>query len=572
MKWPQIPESLAGLDSKALRALADSINEARKTNLALVKTVEDRAEYNAFKDRERDLRELAVDEAAKEAQEAADAQAETDRLAAEAAETAAAEAAAAEAAAAGTPDPDAPPDPAVPPEDPDGEIADAAAKAARVTTATGLATQETTVATNDQPAAYPWRVGKALMSGAEAASGTVKQFKDSHELGMAIIDRGSSIQEGAAEKFYIASLPTTRPLTFLSEENPLVNLSLFDSPTEIQAAMCPPLEPLYDLACDNVVRRPVQAGLPQFGRRANRGGFKVLPSPSLFDITGGYGQWTSAMDSDPNEIKDACATVTCSSPTDFEWYGIYRCLTVKNMVWMTFPELVNAYLNRLQARAARYAEVLLLEAMANGSDTIEVDRRYGYDASISVVRTVLNYLALYQEIERWDAGEMDAWMPRWFKYGLKMGMASMNRTDGGRNRVPSDAEVDALFTDAGFNPHWYIDRPSWATPIPNLQTAGDLNFLPSSVEILVHKRGKYALMDQGNLQVGVTGDNRYRLSDDLRKNQFTFFYESFEGVIDTDSCPAHLLQLKGLCYSGHQIANQLISCEGGRLDSGGLAS
>jgi hypothetical protein len=303
-----------------------------------------------------------------------------------------------------------------------------------------------------------------------------------------------------------------------------------------------------------------------------RGGFKVLPSPSLFDITGGFGQWTSDDDSDPEAIKSACQTVTCSTPTDYEWYGIYRCLTVKNMVYMTFPELVNAFLNRLQARAARYAEILLLEAMNNGSDTIEVDRRYGYGASTSVVRTILNYLALYQEIERWDAGTMDAWMPRWLRYGIKMDMASMNRSDGGKNRVPSDAEVDALFRDAGFEPHWYIDRPSWATAIPNLQTAGDLNYLPNSVEILVHKRGKFALMDRGELTIGVTGNNMYRLEDDLRKNQFTFFYESFEGLIDTDSCPAHVLQLRGLCYTGHQIADQLIACEGGRVDSGGAAS
>jgi hypothetical protein len=562
MNWPQIPETLKGLDSKALRALADSINEARSENLSKVTSPEEQAEYAAMTAKERAIRELAVDAHSKEVADAAQAAAD------------AAAAAAVEAAAAGPDDGDdaggdEPDDGNDTSAGEDGDDTEASTKSPVTTlsTSTGVSTTERVETAAPSVSAYPWVYGPDSPEGKRG-----KPFTDHNELAMQVLALGEAIDAGSDRKHVVATLPTTRPLTELSLDNPLINLAKFDSPQEITAAMCPPLQPLYDLACDNVVRRPVQAGLPQFGIPAMRGGFKVLPSPSLFDITGGFGQWTSDDDSDPEAIKSACQTVTCSTPTDYEWYGIYRCLTVKNMVYMTFPELVNAFLNRLQARAARYAEILLLEAMNNGSDTIEVDRRYGYGASTSVVRTILNYLALYQEIERWDAGTMDAWMPRWLRYGIKMDMASMNRSDGGKNRVPSDAEVDALFRDAGFEPHWYIDRPSWATAIPNLQTAGDLNYLPNSVEILVHKRGKFALMDRGELTIGVTGNNMYRLEDDLRKNQFTFFYESFEGLIDTDSCPAHVLQLRGLCYTGHQIADQLIACEGGRVDSGGAAS
>ena len=107
-----------------------------------------------------------------------------------------------------------------------------------------------------------------------------------------------------------------------------------------------------------------------------------------------------------------------------------------------------------------------------------------------------------------------------------------------------------------------MDRPSWATPIPDLATSGDLNFFPSSVEILLHRRGKFALMDRGDLTIGVSPNNIYRLGDDLRRNQFTFFFESFEGIIDTDSCPAHILQIPDLCYNGAQIADVAIACEG----------
>ena len=38
--------------------------------------------------------------------------------------------------------------------------------------------------------------------------------------------------------------------------------------------------------------------------------------------------------------------------------------------------------------------------------------------------------------------------------------------------------------DIGVEPHWYMDRPSWATPISPLAVNGDLTHFPSQVEIL----------------------------------------------------------------------------------------
>jgi hypothetical protein len=68
-------------------------------------------------------------------------------------------------------------------------------------------------------------------------------------------------------------------------------------------------------------------------------------------------------------------------------------------------------------------------------------------------------------------------------------------------------------------------------------------------------------MDKGELNLGL-GGNPLRIEDDVRRNQATFFFESFEGLIDTDSCPAHLITVPGLCYNGQQIADTVILCEG----------
>lgn len=344
-------------------------------------------------------------------------------------------------------------------------------------------------------------------------------------------------------------------------------------PEELTAAMCAPLTPLYDLACANVTRRPVASGLPNFRLRADRGGFTVYPSPSLSDITTGYGQWTSSMDWDPDAIKE-CQTIQCAESVPYEIYAVWRCLTVQNLVALTFRELVDAYLNRLQAAWARFAETLLLEAMGNESTPIDAQATLysAFGANVSLIRVLLTYLGHYQEIERWDSTVMDAWMPRWLLYALKMDEASRTRTDGNMQRVPSDDAINTTFRNAGVEPHWYMDRPSWATPLNPLATAGDLNFFPSSVEILIHKRGKFAYMDRGELNIGIAPAARSgtQIEEDLRRNRHTFFFESFEGVINTDSCPAHLITVPGLCYNGVQGAFNPVACEG--YDQDGIGS
>ena len=86
--------------------------------------------------------------------------------------------------------------------------------------------------------------------------------------------------------------------------------------------------------------------------------------------------------------------------------------------------------------------------------------------------------------------------------------------------------------------------------------------LPSEATVLIAPRGKYALMDGGQLDIGVTGNNIYRDNVSNSRNEFTFFFENFEGVVDTTSCPARRLVFPSLCYNGAQIADVTINCLG----------
>jgi hypothetical protein len=199
--------------------------------------------------------------------------------------------------------------------------------------------------------------------------------------------------------------------------NMLTNLALFEKSQEMVAAMCAPAIPTYNLGCANTARRPARGSLAAF-QPAQRGKVTVYPSPTLEDITTGVGLWTEADDANSSAVKSACATIECATPVEYVIYGIYRCITIKNLLQMTFPELVEAYLNRLSAAWARLAEVTLLNAMGTAADSVDVTGT-GWGGTVSILRGVLQYLNAYQELQRWDVGQLDGWAHRGLLNAIK---------------------------------------------------------------------------------------------------------------------------------------------------------
>ncbi len=336
-------------------------------------------------------------------------------------------------------------------------------------------------------------------------------------------------------------------------------MAKFDRSAELTAAFCAPATPHYGISCMNVVRRPTFNSLP--GWEAPRMKVSIMPSPTLSDIgADGHGQWLDTDDDDPLARKTP-ATITCGSPTEYKMYGVWRALTVKNLMALSYPELVEAWLNRLHAAQSRMAEILLLDAM--GAEATDVNgRALGYGGALSICSQVLNYLALYQETQRWDiTGPMEAWAHRIVLAGMKMDIMRRRRTDG-KVTIPSDAEVEGMFRDVGINIHWFIDTPTWAVAVPTVATGGTLNLLPQSVQILIAPPGKFALMTKPELSIGVTGNRIYRDNESNASNTYTFFTETFEGVVNTNTCPAHILDIP-VCWNGVQIDDIVINCQGG---------
>lgn len=377
------------------------------------------------------------------------------------------------------------------------------------------------------------------------------------ELAEAAVSKAGTIDAATTDRYKLASIKARYPKDRVLGEDMFANLQKFENTAELTAAFCAPATPYYNLACMNTVRRPVFNSLPGF--QAPRGRVSIMSSPSLSDIDSGYGQWEDTDDDDANARK-TCSTVECGSPTTFKIYGVWRCLTVKNLMAMTYPELVEAWLNRLQAAHSRLAEQLLLDAMGTRATELNA-QRLGYGASVSITSTILNYITLYQETQRWDVTDnLEGWAHRYVLNGIKIDLMRRRRTDG-QLSVPSTEQVNAMFREVGVDMHWFIDTPTWGEPIASVGSS-NLNLIPQAVQILLAPKGKFALMDRGELSIGVTGNHIYRDNTSNERNQFTIFYENFEGVVDTTSCPAHILDIP-VCWNGAQIDDIVINCQGG---------
>lgn len=322
---------------------------------------------------------------------------------------------------------------------------------------------------------------------------------------------------------------------------------------ELTAAFCAPPTPSYEIGCRLTDRRPVFNSMATYA--APRGTVTIYPSPTLDDITTGYGIWDKDDDADPEAVKEACQTISCADSEQFWMYGIYRCLTVKNILQMTFPELVEAYLNRLAAAQARMAERQLLNTMGARATSVQAPP-WDYDGAVNIVTGLLHVLTLHQDSTRWDTlgDEMQGWAPRWIRQAMRITLARRRNTNGSGVTLPSEDYIDGLFRDVGIDMTWFIDTPTWAPTIPPVQAAGDLRKLPETSPFLIAPRGKLRLIDRGNLNIGVAPGNLYRDNESNSHNEFTFFFESFEGLVDTDTCPMYLLDIP-TCWNGVQVAD-----------------
>lgn len=419
------------------------------------------------------------------------------------------------------------------------------------------------VAPDTPPAPETAKAPRPRLTAASGVNGFAagEEFENSVDLGRALLKRFEDIKGGGTEKIAVANLKANFTEQMTLGSDPAENLEKFGgidptAPEAVAASLaCTPREPLYDVGFDSSTARPLLASLPR--RRAPRGGYTVYPSPVLADVADaagsgdGTGVWTETEDDDVNAVKNACAVITCSSPVQYDIYGVYRCLTVRNLLQMTFPELVEAYLNKLTALWARLAEVTLADAMlADGNLTAITETAASFSANQNLIDIITRVLTVYREQERYGDAVLDVWMHRWVRDSLKVDAGLMTKYDSTlSSRVASDADINRFFADLGVRPHFLYDTPTGWTGIA-AQGAGALQAWPTTVEMIVAPAGNYQHLDQGTLQLGVT--NRVPWDkDDMERNQFTMFWESYEGLLAMGA-PTYSVTISGLDPNGQQ--------------------
>lgn len=368
----------------------------------------------------------------------------------------------------------------------------------------------------------------------------------------------------SGEKFVVArvlgNIPEDRRLVgnYAADIETFGGLDFLDA--DLQAAICAPREPIYDLSFGSSVARPVAASLASYG--APRGGVSVYPTPRLSDITEGTGIWTRDDDANDAATKADCQTIPCGSVENYDIYGIYRCMTVTNMAAMTYPELVAEFLNRLQATQAQLAERTLLNAMKDDVNTMAVHSDgINVGASIALLETLLRTIQSYKEMERYDDNvRFDLWAPRHLRTMLVVDQLRRKRTDNVSlsDIVSASSDVAAAFTSAGVNPTWTLEGASGWPSLGSLSEGAAIPEWPTTAKMLLTPTGNFRRLDGGELNLGV-GGNTVRDTTSLSKNNFTMFWESFEGLVAFGARSLHL-NLVDICPGGQQVADVTIDC------------
>jgi hypothetical protein len=381
-------------------------------------------------------------------------------------------------------------------------------------------------------------------------------------LAAAMTERADVLRRGASEPKVVATLMGAYDeLHTLSGNAAEDVLKLSDLDEEITAALCAPFTPYYEIGGQSSTVRPISNALAQFA--APRGGVSIYPTPRLADIVDGLGVWTSENDADDNALKEIPAEISCGTPAEFKIYGVYRSLKVKDMLALTFPELIAAYQNRLFAKWSQLAERRLLDAMYSEADALYLLNTPGNPIGHNAVGTwlggMLRTLQIFKELERYDDQPFDAFVHESVNTILTEDQLNGYATGTGS---PMIADVNAVLRDRGINVHYSKDRSTNALlerPLPAPINGGRISEFSSQVDVILTPRGNFRKLDRGMLNLGTAG-NVLRDTTTVRRNEFVMFQEGWEGLVNLGAQVWHLRF--NLCASGNQPPRQtnLIDC------------
>jgi hypothetical protein len=319
----------------------------------------------------------------------------------------------------------------------------------------------------------------------------------------------------------------------------------------IAAGWCAPRTPLYDIPGIGSTDTPVADSLPSFG--VDRGGIIWTEPPSLAGVIASMGansfvRWiptnsagtisvTGVVGSTATNPVDTkpCIDITCGVERSADLIALPLCLCFDLLSSRANPEFVRAATDLVQVAQARFKEQWLLASMFSAPGVVSTPGTGTYgtpDVAVGVARDFLVQARLVASQFRWRNRlsanqQVRLYAPAWMRDAIASDL--MLQAPGDDTMGTSYAEVDGYLDDANIDAVWYIDdMPVMAAA--TAPTTAATNFdsylgYAASAEWLITAPGVFTRLDGGSVDLGVV-----RTKDDIQKNKFCEFAETFESV------------------------------------------
>lgn len=341
---------------------------------------------------------------------------------------------------------------------------------------------------------------------------------------------GFQDRQAVASMDYSHLFPAERRLGENVGSNMALLDAIFGDPTRIDenivasGGLCAPYTNFYDVVSYGSSARPVRDALVSFN--ASRGGVNVPGGISIADITDGVGVVTAAQDAAGGTTgTKTCLAISCPSYTPTAIEAIYACIEFGNLNSRAWPELVERFMNELDAQHARVAETELLDGIASASTS--TTRALQYSGTSTILAGVLQAVAAYRQRLRMDrAVPFDLLLPDFLPELLLNDL--INRNFQSLEIRSANAITGLIESVTGTTVSYYMDAPTNAAAtgwFDSSQTAAALDSWPTHIFGYLFPRGTFIHLDMGELNLGLVRDSTLN-----ETNDYQMFRETFENV------------------------------------------
>jgi hypothetical protein len=308
------------------------------------------------------------------------------------------------------------------------------------------------------------------------------------------------------------------------------------------AGWCAPTQVIYDVSSMAIgtTARPVRDSLPSF--TAERGSISWTEPPSISQAVSGVtlfkADGTTFTDpqgtvaTNPTSTKQ-CIDITCGTTETAILDALSVCLCFDNLMSRAYPEWVRANTDLSMVAQAAFAEKYLLYRMFSAAPAAgnTAGSIIGTpDTALGAARDFLVMVRLVATQLRWrnrlsPTHPLQILLPTWLRDAMVSDM--MIQMPGDNTMGTSREEVVGYLNAINVDPIWYIDDVPAVAGFPIASTDNFDSYLGYAADAnwLLYPTGTFLRLDAGSLDLGIV-----RTKEDIQKNKYCSFAETFEGI------------------------------------------